>query len=154
MSHAYEDVIRREVSAWPGAAVAFSMRSRHAQAVLSYGSESRFVVLPATPSDGRRGALNSLADVRRELVRLGAARRVEQRSAKHRKATPRVYRAPLRDIEAAPLRANPFAALAVYVPAAPPRQPVQWVAALATLAAHWAYRHFTSTQHTHNLGEL
>lgn len=133
MSFAYEDAIRREVGAWPGAAVDFSMRSRHAQAVLTYGNGSRFVVLPGTPGDSRRGALNSLADVRRELTRLGAARQSSSRSTRSRKPTPRVHREALRHIEPAPRRGNPFDVLASYRAPEPVQQPVQWVAPLAVL---------------------
>lgn len=123
MTEQYETLIREEVSNWPGASVKFELRSKHAQAVVQYGGSSRFVVIPASPSDSARGARNSLPHVRRELMALGASRRpkpIAQR--KPRSDAPRPQRQVLAHIERAPVKLNPFEALAGMVvtqPAAP-----------------------------------
>lgn len=66
-------LIVREVERWPGASVRFERGSKHVRARLSYKDRERFVVMAATGSD-RRGVLNAVRDVRRELRTLGAER--------------------------------------------------------------------------------
>lgn len=131
----YEDAIRGEVERWPGASVTFSSRSRHDQATLAFGGSSRFVVIPSTPGDSRRGTANSISDVRRELQRLGAMRMIDPpRSGTPRRKVAPVVRDKFAHIERAPRRENPFEALAALHRPAP--RPIGWVAALAVLAAH------------------
>lgn len=112
MKHPYENTIRDEVEHWPGATVEFSLRAKHAQAVVAFGGKSRFVIIPATPGDGARGASKALPDIRRELRALGAVRAQPNRSPSTRSASPRVDRPMLANIERAPVKENPFAILA------------------------------------------
>lgn len=120
----YERAIRNELDYWPGARVEFSKRAKHAEARLYFGSVSRFVTIPDTPSD-RRGALNSIADVRRELTTLGATRLTRKPSKRKRAGkvigTKRPVREPLQHIERAPVKPDPFAVLAKLVPTPEPR---------------------------------
>lgn len=125
MTLEYETAIRNEIENWPGVSVTFGLRSKHGQAVLDYQGNSRFVVLPLSPSDSARGAKNSIADVRRECRALGASRLVSSSSAaprEYRKPTPK----PRRDImvERAPVKANPFDLLAQIKFSPPPKRGV------------------------------
>lgn len=118
----YETTIRDELENWPGVGVTFSTRSKHGQAVLSYGGRSRFVVIPHTPGDGRRGARNAIRDVRKELAELGAQRAMtEQAQPRRRKAPKRAAPARPMKVERAPVKADPFAVLATIKVAEPPR---------------------------------
>lgn len=130
MAEVYVHAIRNELDYWPGARVEFSLRSKHAQAVLHYGGGSRFVVIPSTPGDSRRGALNSLTDVRKELTALGASRVV--RKPVVRKRTHKVIgtkmprREPLPHVGRAPVRSNPFDALAAMTFEPAPQPKLSW----------------------------
>lgn len=108
--------------------------------MLHYGGKSRFVVIPSTPGDSRRGALNSLADVRKELAALGAERVV--RKPPLRKRTHKVIgakmpkRDPMPHVELAPVRPNPFDALAAMT-FAPAQQPkLSWWRRMLRYVAH------------------
>lgn len=123
MGDLYERVIREELAYWPGVAVEFGRRSKHRAATFHFAGSTRFVVYPDSPSDARRGHLNSLADVRKELAALGAERL--ERRPWLRKRGPRVisHRMPNRPdwasrIERAPVKPNPFDVLAHIAPVA------------------------------------
>lgn len=108
----YEEAISAEVERWPGVTVAFEDGGKHPRAVLTFGDQSRFVVYPASPSDSRRGVLNCLTGVRRELDGIGAERLPEPKSA-----TPKRERNPGADEreiiahEPAPVIPDPWEAL-------------------------------------------
>lgn len=116
----YERAIKDELAYWPGTEVEFSKRKKHCEARIHFGGSTRFVVYPDSPSDSARGHLNFLRDVRKELVELGAAR-LPKKPAK-RKRGPRVIgkQMPRRPqwvdrVEQAPVKDNPFDALAALV---------------------------------------
>lgn len=77
----YHEAIDREVAMWPGASVSFTHAARHQVAVVEFQGKSRKVFFPTSPSDGMRGRLNCLRDVRGELQYLGAERVEVQRAA-------------------------------------------------------------------------
>jgi hypothetical protein len=123
----YERAIREELAYWPGVEVSFGKRAKHRQAVLHYGGKTRFVVYPDSPSDGARGHLNCLSNLRAELRALEAAR-LEKRPRK-RKRGPRVIGSmkPVRpdwlaNVERAPVRPDPWASLEALTFESPPRQ--------------------------------
>ena len=73
MTSEFERAIRREVAQWQGAGVAFGERSKHSQAAISVGAQSRRVIVARSASD-HRALRNVLGEVRRTLRHLGAAR--------------------------------------------------------------------------------
>lgn len=136
MAHpAYEEAIRAEVSRWPGASVSFSARSKHDQATVAYAGATRFVVIPSSPSDSRRGTANSISDVRTELQRLGAMRAIDAPKARRpKRARCSVERDVFAHVEPAPRRGNPFEVLAALRKPAAPKP--MWLAALVVTAVH------------------
>jgi hypothetical protein len=56
-----------DLAAAAGVGVTLVKTRRHPRLVLHHNGASRFVVVPSTPSDGRRGILRARADVRKEL---------------------------------------------------------------------------------------
>lgn len=66
-------LIEREVERWPGVSVRFERGSKHVRARLFYSDRERFVVIAANSGD-KRGVLNAMRDVKRELRTLGAER--------------------------------------------------------------------------------
>lgn len=148
MAHpAYEEAIRGEVSRWPGASVSFSARAKHDQATISFAGVSRFVVIPSSPGDMRRGPANSISNVRSELQRLGAMRASDPPKTMRRK---RVRNAVERDmfanIERAPRRENPFAVLAA-LKAAPVKPEPRWLSAIIVLTISAIASRFGSPTH-------
>lgn len=124
MSDLYEHAIRNELAYWPGVDVEFGKRSKHREARLHFGGTTRFVVYPDSPSDGARGHLNCISNVRQELATLGAQR--VSAKPKKRKRGPRVIgnQMPRRPewasrIDKAPAKESPWAALASCVPPEP-----------------------------------
>lgn len=110
----YEEGIAEEVAKWGGASVEFGMRSKHCEAVISVGDESMFVTFPSSPSDGKRGLLNCLTDVRNALRDLGAAPPAKVKAAP-RTTGPQNNGREAREIavgELASVRPEPFAPLA------------------------------------------
>lgn len=81
---AYTETAERELTAWPGVTASFERTAKHQRAVFSFGGATRFVVFPTSGSDSRRGALNFLADMRKELRALGAVR-VDRQSTSERR---------------------------------------------------------------------
>lgn len=107
----YENWIRDEVAEWPGVAVTFGSRSKHNEAVLTFGEVSRFVTYPKTPSDVR-GIYNQVAAVRRELAAMGATRNERAKATGPKRE--RNPGAAMRDIgvgEPAPVKPDPWEAL-------------------------------------------
>lgn len=47
-------------------------RKKHHQVLLHHGNNRRFVIFPASPSDGVRGMRRTMNDVRKELRVMGA----------------------------------------------------------------------------------
>jgi hypothetical protein len=108
----YEERTKAEVAEWPGAAVTFGHRAKHREATLSFRGESRFVIMPTSPSDGARGLQNHIAAVRRELRSLGASRAAEERQARPRRhRNPGARQRPMTPCEPAPVRPDPWEAL-------------------------------------------
>lgn len=126
-SDLYEHTIKAELAHWPGVDVEFSDRAKHRQAVFHFRGETRFIVLPASPSDGARGHLNSIRDARKELAALGAER--AEKKPRARKRTNRVIgrkmpNAPVwTNRERAPVKVNPFDVLAAVTFAPKPTVP-------------------------------
>jgi hypothetical protein len=73
-NHPYDCAVEAELAMWPGVTAAREIRGKHYAIVLAFGPASRFVVYPATPGDGIRGARNHIADIRSVLHDLGAIR--------------------------------------------------------------------------------
>lgn len=120
-----EDMIaatKRELERWPGATVSFANGGKHITATLGFQGRTRMVVCASTLSDNSRGGKNHIAQVRRELLSLGAARIATPKST----APKRQRNKPARpmQVDLAPIAENPFAKLAgLVVPDAPePRQ--------------------------------
>lgn len=88
--------IEAEVERWHGASVAFEHGGKHERAVISFAGRSRTVIFPTSPSDSRRGLLNSLSDVRRLLREMGATQTTETKASgqrhRHANAPPRPIR--------------------------------------------------------------
>ncbi len=61
------------MQAWPGASFTVDRTRPHPRIILRYRDKTRFVVASNTGSD-KRGPLNMLATVRKELAGLGAQR--------------------------------------------------------------------------------
>jgi hypothetical protein len=106
----WDSRIDAELAEWPGVEARREHASKHMRLVLSYGGKERFVIYPSTPSD-HRGQLNKIRDIRKELTALGATRN-ERRKAKVRRTRNRTQREILAHIQTAPVKANPFDALA------------------------------------------
>ena len=131
-----EDMVaatKRELERWPGATVAFANGGKHLTATLSYQGRRRMVVCACTLSDNSRGGKNHIAQVRRELLSMGAARIATPKST-----TPKRRRnKPVRDMqgeERAPVPANGFDKLAGFtVPEPPPSLLHRVLAALRRL---------------------
>lgn len=119
----YERVIRNELAYWPGVDVEFGRRAKHRQATFHRHGETRFLVFPDSPSDSRRGALNCVAAMRKELAELGAQRLERKPKPRNRKNRVVGRQMPNRPgwasrIELAPVKTNPFDALAHLAPVA------------------------------------
>jgi hypothetical protein len=127
LSELYERAIREEIAYWPGVQVEFGKRSKHRQALIHYGGKTRFVIYPDSPSDGARGHLNCLANLRTELRAL-EAKRLERRPKKRKRAHKvighRMPRPPVwaRQGEAAPVKGDPWTALEALTFAPAPRK--------------------------------
>ena len=67
------DFIAPEIASWPGVSYTVDKNRNHLHIVLHYENRSRFLVASKTGSD-RRGHLNLLTNMRRELSVLGAKR--------------------------------------------------------------------------------
>lgn len=70
---AIRELVAPEIREWPGATFTIDNSRPHPRILLRYKNQSRFVVTASTGSD-RRGPLNMLARVKRELAGLGATR--------------------------------------------------------------------------------
>lgn len=71
----YDSAAQEEVARWPGAAIIEIVTGRkHRKTYLAFGGNTRFVVSPASGSDGRRGAMRHANDIRKVLRELGAER--------------------------------------------------------------------------------
>ena len=81
---AYTQAAEREIEHWPGAELRFEKSSKHRRAIVTFKDRERFIVFPTSPSDGARGHLNFLTDLRVELRALGA-RRVERTPSTERR---------------------------------------------------------------------
>lgn len=79
-NHPYHRAVEAELAMWPGITASHEIRGKHYAIVLAFGATSRFVVYPATPGDGIRGARNHIADIRSVLHDLGAIRDVPKRT--------------------------------------------------------------------------
>lgn len=111
----FDDPVEAELARWPGVTWSREVRGKHYALVLSFGCVSRFVIYSGSPSDGLRGAMNHLQDVRGVLRDLGATRKAEPKApARARKRAPAVIEAVKRgerpDAGVGPL-SDPFAAL-------------------------------------------
>jgi hypothetical protein len=115
----YSEVrVDAEIAEWPGVQVVRREKTaKHQRLVVRYNDIEKFVVYPLTPSD-TRGELNHIQTVRQTLRDMGAVRN-ERRKAKVRRARNRTQREVLANIQAAPVKPNPFEALAV-IQFAPP----------------------------------
>jgi hypothetical protein len=69
----YESRIRRFLARHSITAYRIEPRRKHQAVVVAHAGRKIVVMIPATPSD-RRGALNAVADLRRQLRLAGAAR--------------------------------------------------------------------------------
>lgn len=119
------DATLDELDHWPGASVKFQHSKKHNVATVSFNGQSRKVVYANTLSDNRRGLQNHLAQVRKELRALGAVRTKPVKS----EAPKRQRNKPVRQvvIERAPVRGDPFAALAgAQFPPLPVHKPSFW----------------------------
>lgn len=104
-----EAVTKAELERWPGVACDFEMGGKHLKCRLRYGGKSRVVIAALTASDKRSG-LNHVSQMRRELTAMGA-----QPVRQQKRQGPRPTRnKPTRhmQVEKAPVRENPFEALA------------------------------------------
>lgn len=72
MSKPY-DPLHVEIARWPGARLVIEEAGKHIRAVAHFAGKSRFITISRSLSD-RRGALNAVADLKRELRTLGAER--------------------------------------------------------------------------------
>lgn len=127
MANLYERAIREEIAYWPGVQVQFGRRSKHRQVIIHNDGETRFVVYPDSPSDGARGHLNCISDLRKQLYALQAVRlekRPKKRKRAHRAIGHHMPRKPLwaRNAELAPVKPNPFEALAALTLEPTPRK--------------------------------
>jgi hypothetical protein len=69
----YKEALERELrQKFPHIRPEFSKRKKHHELRLHYGDKSRFVVFPASPSDGVRGFKRTMNDIRKELRVMGA----------------------------------------------------------------------------------
>ena len=104
----YETAIRAEVEEWPGAAVTFETGGKHPRAVLAFGGATKFITYPGTPSSDR-GLANSIADVRRTLRDMGAARNERPKSDRQKsERNPGADQCDTIPAEPAPVRPDPF----------------------------------------------
>jgi hypothetical protein len=105
-------VTRREIERWPGVAVTFANGGKHITATLAYGDKTRMVVCAKTPSDNGRGVKNHVAEVRRALLSLGAARIATAKSTAPKRQRNKPVRRPPVPAERAPVPTNGFEKLA------------------------------------------
>ncbi len=65
----------KEISNWPGVTYSINItKGNHNKITFSYGSKTRFVICPKSPSDSKRGTKNIINQVKTTLKELGAIR--------------------------------------------------------------------------------
>lgn len=72
--HPYDSAQDRELARWLGVTWTREIGAKHFRIVLNFRGQSRFCTYPSSPSDGRRGALNHVQNIRQTLKELGAER--------------------------------------------------------------------------------
>lgn len=99
-----------ELREWPGVTVVRLEQGRkHRRLTLRYGEQERFLTLPTSASDYRAEA-NQVRDFRKVMAELGAHRN-ERRKPSLKRRRNKQDRDPLARVEAAPVKADPWAAL-------------------------------------------
>lgn len=93
MNREFEQAITAEVEQWDGASVSFENTGTHPKAKLVFGELIQKRTFPGTPGD-RRSLANTLADVRRTLRGMGAARGKEATAEDDEAVADKVYRKP------------------------------------------------------------
>jgi hypothetical protein len=89
----FEQAIAAEVENWEGASVSFEMGGVHPKAKLEFGGLIQKRAFPGTPGD-RRSLANTLADMRRTLRGMGAARGAEATAEEDEAVAEKIYRKP------------------------------------------------------------
>lgn len=107
MSREYQAAIEREVGEWPGVSVSFEHGGKHPRAVFALGDDSQFHPYPSTPSDFR-GLRNCIRQVRSTLTELGATRNERRKSTRPRKTFNPGADMRERNVEPAPVIADPW----------------------------------------------
>lgn len=101
----YRRAVEDEVMRWPGVGVSFEDRGgKHPFAEFRFRDRARKYWMPASASDGSRGIVNCITDLRRLLMGLGAVRLRDDNA--YRADKPREHRPPR---EAGPTKIKPFA---------------------------------------------
>lgn len=93
MNREFEQAITAEVEQWDGASVSFENGGTHPKAKLVFGELIQKRTFASTPGD-RRSLANTLADIRRTLRGMGAARGKEATAEDDEAAAEKVYRKP------------------------------------------------------------
>lgn len=63
----HRELEKRIAGEFPGASCTWNQGRKHMRLVVEHGGRKAIVFCPVTPSDSRRGDLNTLAQVRRTL---------------------------------------------------------------------------------------
>jgi hypothetical protein len=113
--------VEAEIAEWPGVVVVRREQGRkHQRLYVRFGETERYISYSTSPSDWRAG-YKHMADVRRTLADMGATRN-ERRKSVVRRGRNRPDRPVLNHIPLAPVKADPWQALAsIEITVAPPR---------------------------------